>query len=81
MITSDMINTLSDKQILSEFVKRFNCDGAILIYKDSDLEVGFSNWSNVEGKRWAKHLLKLFKNDKSFTPKTKIHSYEQASSR
>ena len=32
---------LTDEQVLEEFVRRFQCDGAVLIYLDSDIEFGF----------------------------------------
>ena len=35
------IENLTDEQILKEFVKRFECDGAVLIYMEQNKEYGF----------------------------------------
>nr|WP_068890372.1 hypothetical protein [Pedobacter panaciterrae] len=53
------IENLTDEQVLKEFVKRFDCDGAILIYKDDDQEFGFGRWRNSGGRKWVNNLLKV----------------------
>ncbi|MDD4720980.1 MAG: hypothetical protein PHQ88_09045 [Bacteroides sp.] len=55
------IDNLTDEQILKEFVNRFECDGAVLIYLDSNSEYGFGRWKNKEGKNWVKSLIKHIK--------------------
>lgn len=47
---------LTDEQVLAEFVKRFQCDAAILIYKDGDHEHGFTRWVNKQGKLWIEDV-------------------------
>ncbi|GEM_PF-1932610 len=47
---------LSDEQILQEFVKRFNCNGAILIYHENEMEYGLGRWTNSIGKKWVKTI-------------------------
>lgn len=59
-ISSDL-QSLSDEQILKEFVKRFNCDGAILLYLEKNHENGIARWANNEGKKWVKNLMPLIK--------------------
>ncbi|HCE53644.1 MAG TPA: hypothetical protein DER05_01025 [Lutibacter sp.] len=56
------ISNLTDEEILKEFVKRFECDGAVLIYMESSTEYGFGRWKNPNGKEWVKHLFKHIKN-------------------
>lgn len=60
------ISNLSDEEILKEFIKRFECDGAILIYMESNCEFGFGRWKNNEGKKWVKGLFKHIKSDNSY---------------
>lgn len=48
---------LTDEEVLSEFVKRFQCDAAILIYKDGDMEHGFMRWVNKAGKEWQDEVI------------------------
>lgn len=55
------VENLTDEQVLREFVKRFECDGAVLIYMDRDAECGFGRWSNPKGKKWVDHLFKTIK--------------------
>jgi hypothetical protein len=57
------VENLTDEQVLKEFVKRFDCDGAILIYKDEDMEFGFGRWSNSSGRKWVNDLLKTIKSE------------------
>ncbi|AZI26455.1 hypothetical protein EA772_14325 [Pedobacter sp. G11] len=55
------IENLTDEQVLREFVKRFDCDGAILVYKSDDMEAGFGRWSNKSGRKWVNGILKTLK--------------------
>ena len=55
------LQELSDEQILKEFVKRFNCDGAILLYLEKNHENGIAQWVNNDGKKWVKNLMPLIK--------------------
>ncbi|RZJ87734.1 MAG: hypothetical protein EOO20_15360 [Chryseobacterium sp.] len=55
------IENLTDEQVLREFVKRFDCDGAILVYKSDDMEAGFGRWSNQSGRKWVNGILKTLK--------------------
>lgn len=57
------IGNLTDEQILKEFVKRFGCDGAVLIYMESDTEYGFGRWKNSNGRQWVNQLFKTIKKD------------------
>ena len=57
------ISNLTDEEILKEFVKRFECDGAVLIYMESNTEYGFGRWKNSKGKEWVNSLFKTFKKD------------------
>ncbi|OJV16397.1 MAG: hypothetical protein BGO21_26220 [Dyadobacter sp. 50-39] len=52
---------LTDEQVLREFVRRFECDGAVLIYLDSDAEFGFGRWVNSVGKNWVDNLFSRIK--------------------
>ena len=52
---------LTDEQVLKEFVRRFECDGAVLIYLDSDAEFGFGRWVNSAGKSWVDNLFSRIK--------------------
>jgi hypothetical protein len=56
-------NHLTDEEVLREFVKRFQCDGAVLIYLDSNTEFGFARWRNSLGRKWANNLFKALKED------------------
>lgn len=64
-----LVENLTDEQVLREFVKRFDCDGAILIYKDDDMEFGFGRWSNNAGRKWVNGLLKTIKESPSIPSK------------
>jgi hypothetical protein len=57
------IENLTDEDILKEFVKRFECDGAVLIYMESNSEYGFGRWRNRKGKDWVKNLIKHIKSN------------------
>lgn len=52
---------MTDEEVLREFVKRFECDGAVLIYMESNSEFGFGRWKNKQGKRWVQDLFKHIK--------------------
>ncbi len=52
------IHELTDEEVLKEFVKRFKCDGAILIYLDSTTEFGFGRWRNSSGRKWVDNVFK-----------------------
>ena len=54
---------LTDEQILSAFVKRFECDGAILVYLDGTQEYGFSNCKNAVGKAWAQDVFRVLQKE------------------
>ncbi|WP_223648906.1 hypothetical protein [Hymenobacter psoromatis] len=47
------IQGLTDEQILKEFVRRFECDGAVLVYLDGSTEFGFGRWRNTIGRNWV----------------------------
>ena len=53
---SASIQELTDEQILKEFVRRFECDGAVLVYLDGSTEFGFGRWRNVTGRNWV-HIM------------------------
>jgi hypothetical protein len=61
------ITELSDEQILQEFVKRFRCDGAVLVYLDSDTENGLGRWRTSEGRKWVNNIFSLIKSSDSNT--------------
>jgi hypothetical protein len=52
---------LTDEEVLKEFVRRFQCDGAVLIYLDSNTEFGFGRWCNSKGQHWVNDLFNRFK--------------------
>ena len=59
--TKTNLGNLSDEEILKEFVKRFECQGAVLMYLDGESsgqtkpkEIGFGRWKNGTGKKWVK---------------------------
>lgn len=58
--------SLTDEEILKEFVKRFECDGAVLLYFDEKQEYSFGRWRNGNGKKWTNHIFNLLKKDNSF---------------
>lgn len=60
---------LTDEEILDEFVKRFKCDGAILIYLDGNTEYGFARSTNVHGRKWVTELFRAAKNHLSIPDK------------
>ncbi|MFZ7115804.1 MAG: hypothetical protein ACO1G9_10525 [Bacteroidota bacterium] len=55
------LKTLTDEEIIQEFVKRFECDGAVLVYLESNSEYGFGKWQNELGKVWVKNIFNEFK--------------------
>lgn len=55
------IDNMTDAEVLREFVKRFECDGAILIYMESNSEYGFGRWKNKKGKDWVKNTIQQIK--------------------
>jgi hypothetical protein len=48
--------TLTDEQVLDEFVRRFHCQGAVLIYLDENIEYGFGRWTNPPGRQWVNSI-------------------------
>ena len=63
---------LTDEQVLKEFVRRFQCDGAILIYLDEDTENWFCRWRNTNGRTWVRDFIAhMQRNLKSATAKIK----------
>jgi hypothetical protein len=59
---------LTDEEVLKEFVRRFECDGAVLIYLDSATELGaaefgFGRWRNTKGKYWVRELFARVKRE------------------
>lgn len=57
------VSDLTDEEVLKEFVNRFECDGAVLIYLDSKTEFGFGRWQNPTGRKWVNNLFKTIKKD------------------
>jgi hypothetical protein len=55
------ILNLTDEEVLREFVKRFECDGVVLIYMESNTESGFGRWKNNIEKKWVQDLFKNIK--------------------
>ncbi|KAA2238807.1 hypothetical protein F0L74_21575 [Chitinophaga agrisoli] len=55
------LNDLTDEQVLEEFVKRFQCDAAVLIYLESSSEFGLGRWRNSDGRRWVKDIFAAVK--------------------
>lgn len=56
---SKSFQELTDEEVLNEFVKRFQCDGAILVYLDSTTECGFGQWRNSLGRKWVNNIFKI----------------------
>ncbi|PJJ59407.1 hypothetical protein [Hymenobacter chitinivorans] len=54
---------LTDEEVLKEFVKRFQCDGAVLIYLDEGTESWFGRWRNTTGRHWVHDFLTRMKRD------------------
>lgn len=59
--TKASAQTLTDEEVLKEFVRRFECDGAVLIYLESATEFGFGRWRNNQGKGWVNSLFQRVK--------------------
>lgn len=57
------IHDLTDEEVLKEFVKRFQCDGAVLIYLDSSSEFGFGRWKTSLGRKWVKNIFEAVKTE------------------
>jgi hypothetical protein len=66
------ISNLTDEEILKEFVKRFDCDGAVLIYMESQTEYGFGRWKNSSGREWVNHLFKTINKKSSIAMNSDI---------
>jgi hypothetical protein len=49
---------LTDEEVLKEFVNRFQCDGAVLLYLDSQVEAGFGRWRTQDGRQWVNNLFR-----------------------
>ncbi len=52
---------LTDVEVLEEFVRRFECDGAVLVYAESDTEFGFGRWANSRGQKWVENIFTRIK--------------------
>jgi hypothetical protein len=52
------VHDLTDEEVLKEFVSRFQCDGAVLLYLDSKVESGFGRWRTREGRRWVREIMR-----------------------
>lgn len=61
--TESLLSGFSDEQILKEFVKRFECDGAILVYVEGKTESGLGRWNNSLGRKWVKDTFAKIKQD------------------
>lgn len=56
-----VFDNLTDEEVLKEFVKRFGCDGAVLIYLQDESEFGFGAWNNALGRMWVNQIFKRVK--------------------
>lgn len=56
-----LAQALTDEDVLKEFIKRFQCDAAVLIYLDSSKEFAFGRWSTGTGKAWVNSVFKAVK--------------------
>ncbi|WP_375433864.1 hypothetical protein [uncultured Hymenobacter sp.] len=56
-------HNLTDEEVLKEFVKRFQCDGAVLIYLDEGTESWFGRWRNTDGRHWVRDFLNRMQRD------------------
>lgn len=68
---SSVLQNLTDEEILKEFVKRFECDGAVLVYFEEELEVGFGAWNNSLGRTWVNQFFKRVKQEICLRPSLK----------
>lgn len=59
--SESLLAGLTDEQILKEFVKRFECDGAVLVYVEGKTESGLGRWSSPMGKKWVKNTFAKIK--------------------
>tara|TARA_R110001606_G_scaffold150927_4_gene291245 strand:- start:2 stop:253 length:252 start_codon:yes stop_codon:yes gene_type:complete len=57
-----VVENLTDEQILKEFTKRFECDGAILLYMEDQKEFGFGRWASSDGRKWVNEVFSTIKN-------------------
>ena len=51
-----IVENLTDEQVLKEFTKRFECDGAILLYMEDQKEFGFGRWTSSDGRKWVNEV-------------------------
>lgn len=62
---------LTDEEVLKEFVRRFKCDGAVLVYFDEGTEQWFGRWRNTKGRRWVNTFFQHIERDtKKTIPKS-----------
>ena len=57
------LGELTDEQVLQEFIKRFDCEGAVLIYFQDEAEYGFGGWKNAIGRTWVNNIFKRVKGE------------------
>jgi hypothetical protein len=62
-MNTSMFGELTDEQILQEFIKRFDCEGAVLIYFQDEAEYGFGGWKNAIGRTWVNNVFKRVKQE------------------
>ncbi|WP_426091299.1 hypothetical protein [Flavobacterium sp. DSR3-2] len=67
-----LLSGLSDEQILKEFVKRFECDGAVLVYVEGTTEAGLGRWNSPLGRKWVKDTFTKIKQDSIITTPEEI---------
>jgi hypothetical protein len=65
---SSPLGELTDEQILREFIKRFDCEGAVLIYMQDETEFGFGGWKDSLGRAWVNNLFKRIKKEARLRP-------------
>lgn len=62
-MNTSLLGELTDEQILQEFIKRFDCEGAVLIYFQDEAEYGFGGWKNTMGRTWVNNVFKRVKKE------------------
>jgi hypothetical protein len=62
-MNTSLLGELTDEQILQEFIKRFDCEGAVLIYFQDEAEYGFGGWKNAIGRTWVNNVFKRVKQE------------------
>jgi hypothetical protein len=62
-MNTSLLGELTDEQILQEFIKRFDCEGAVLIYFQEEAEYGFGGWKNAIGRTWVNNVFKRVKQE------------------